>query len=66
MVLSVYEFENKQKMIKYYHASLGSHPKRTLIEAANAGYLKGCPILTASEISKYVSVEDATEMGQMK
>ena len=37
MVLSVYECEIKQQMIKYYHASLGSHPKRTLIEAANVG-----------------------------
>ena len=66
MVLSVYECENKQQLIKYYHASLGSHPKRTLIEAANAGYLKGCPGLTAAEIRKYVSVEDATEMVHMK
>ena len=66
MVLSVYEFENKQHLIKYYHASLGSHPKRTLIEAANAGYLKGCPGLTVAAISKYVSVEDATDMGHMK
>ena len=65
MVLSVYKFENKQQLIKYYHASLGSHPKRTLIEAANAGYLKVCPGLTAVEIRKYVSVEDAKEMGHM-
>ena len=66
MVLSVYECENKQQLIKYYHESLGSHPKQTLIEAANAGYLKGCPGLTAAGIIKYVSVEDATEMGHMK
>ena len=66
MVLSVYECENKQQLIKYYPASLVSHPKRTLIEAANAGYLKGFPGLTAAEIGKYVSVEDATETGHMK
>ena len=66
MVLSVYECENKQQRIKYYQESLGSHPKRTLIEAANAGYLKGCPVLTAAAISKYVSVEDAMKMGHMK
>ena len=66
MVLSVYECESKQMMIKYYHTSLEYHPKRTLIEAANAGYLKGCPGLTSAEISKYVSVKDATEMGHMK
>ena len=66
MVLSVYECENKQQIINYYHASLGYHPKQTLIEAANAGYLKGCPGLTAAAISKYISVEDATETGHMK
>ena len=63
---SIYECKNKQQLIKYYHASLGSHRKRTLIEAVNAGYLKGCPGLTAAEISKYVAVEDATEMGHLK
>ena len=66
MVLSVYKCENKQQLIKYYHASLGSHHKLTLIEAANAGHLKGCPGLIAASISKYVSVEDDTDMGHMK
>ena len=51
-VNSVYECQNKQQLIKYYHASLGSHPKTTLITAAKAGYLKGCPGLTAKAISK--------------
>ena len=45
---------------------MGYHPKRTLIKAANAGHLKGCPGLKAEKISKYVAVEDATEMGKMK
>ena len=38
---SIYECENKEQLIKYYHASIGSHPKTTLIAATNAGYLKG-------------------------
>ena len=63
---SIYECENKQQLIKYYHASLGSHTKITLIESANLGYLKVCPGLTAAEIKNYVAVEDATEMGHMK
>ena len=57
---SIYKCENKQKLIKYHHASLGSHPKRAPIEYANSGYLKGCPGLTSAAISKYVSVEEAT------
>ena len=45
---------------------LGWDPKTTLIAAANSGYLKGCPGLTASAINKFITIEDATEMGHMK
>ena len=65
-VYSVYECSNKEQLIKYSHASLGSHPKTTLIAAANVGYLKGCPGLIASAIIKFIVIEDATEMGHMK
>ena len=40
-VASVYECENKEQLTKYYHSSLGSHPKTTLISAAKSGYLRG-------------------------
>ena len=63
---SIYEYENKEQLIKYYHASIGSHIKTTLISAEKAGYLKGCPGLNAESISKYFYVEDATKMGHMK
>ena len=63
---SIYECYNKEQLIKYYHAILGSHPKTTLIAAANEGYLTGCPGLTASAISKFIVIEYATEMGHMK
>ena len=53
-------------MKKYMHASLGSHPKTTLIAAANEGYLNGCPGMTVPSISKFIAIEDATEMGHMK
>ena len=65
-VYSIHKCSNKEQLIKYYHVSLGSHPKTTLIADANAGYLKGCPCLTASAIRKFISIEDATEMGHMK
>ena len=65
-VYSIYECSNKEQLIKYYHAILISHPKTTLIAAANAGYLRGCPSLTASDISKFIVIKDATEMGHMK
>ena len=65
-VYSIYKCFNKEQLIKYYHASLGSHPQTTLISAANAGYLKGCPWPTSSAISKFIAIEDATEKGHMK
>ena len=63
---SIYECENKENLIKYYHASIGSHPTTTLIVAAKAGYLKGCLGLNAETIRKYIAVEDATKIGFMK
>ena len=65
-VNSIYECENKEQLIKYYHASLCSHPKTVLIAAADAEYLRGCPGLNATGIRKYIGVEYATEMGHMK
>jgi hypothetical protein len=65
-VNTVYECENKSQLIKYYHASLGSHPKRTLSAAAKDGYHKGCPGLTPEAINKFISVEDCTKMGHLR
>ena len=63
---NIYECQNKDQLLQYYHASLGSHPKRVLAAAAKAGYLQGCPGLTAEAINKFIGVEDATEMGHMQ
>ena len=57
-VNSIYECTNKGQLIKYYHASLGSHPKTTLIEADKAGYLKVCPGMDAQAISKFICVDE--------
>ena len=63
---SIYECENKEQLIKYYHSSLCSHPKATLMAAARTGYLQGCKGLTAEAIGKYIGIEDATEAGHMR
>ena len=65
-VASIYECDNKEQLTKYYHASLGSHPKTTLIAAAKSGFLRGCPGFNAKAISKFIGVEEATEMGHMR
>ena len=66
VVIVIHECENKEQLTKCCHVSLGSHPKATLIEAANANHLQGCPGLDATAIRKYIAVEDAAEMGHMK
>ena len=63
---SIYECENKEQLVQYYHASLCSHPKLSLIAAADAGYLRGCPGLDATGIRKHIGIEYAIEMGHMK
>ena len=65
-VSNVYECENKGQLMLYYHAALGSHPKRTLAAAAKAGYLKGFPGLSTEAITKSIGAETATEMGHMR
>ena len=64
-VNSIYECNSKEQLVKYYHASLGSHIKSTFQFAAKAGYLQGCPGLNLDGINKYIAVEDATEMRHM-
>ena len=62
---SIYECNNKEQLIKYYHTSFGSHVKSTFLAAARAGYFQGCPGLTKDANARFIMVEDATEMGHM-
>ena len=55
---SIYEYESKEQLIKYYHASLGSHTRYTLYTAAKTSYLQGCPGLSPEAINKYILIED--------
>lgn len=63
---AIYECKNQEQLIKYFHASLCSHPQSTLITAADKGCLQGCPGLTAAAIRKHIGVETAMECGHMK
>ena len=64
-VHSIYECDNKEQFIKYYHSSLGSHPQTTLISATKRGYLRGLPGFNAKVISKFIAIEDATKIGHL-
>ena len=59
-VNAIYECENLEQLTQYFHASLGSHTRSTLLAAAEEGYLRGCPGFTAAAIRKYIGVEVAT------
>ena len=63
---SIYECANTKQLIQYYHASLGSHPKRTLVAAIKRGYLKGFKGLTTKRVNTHIGVEYATEAGHMR
>ena len=65
-VNSIYECANTKQLMKYYHASLGSHPKRTLVAAIKHGYLKEFKGLTAEQVNTHIGVEYATEAGHMQ
>ena len=62
----IYECKNTEQLTQYFHASLGSHTRRLLLAAAEAGYLRGCPSFMTAAIRKYIGVEVATECGHMK
>ena len=60
----LHECENKEQLSKYYHASLDSHPKSTLIGAAKSGYLRGFLGLTAEAVERFiVRSSDITFLG---
>ena len=53
---SMYEFANTKQLMKYHHASLESHSKRTLVAAIKRGYLKEFKGLTAERVNTHISV----------
>jgi hypothetical protein len=62
---SVYDCSTQEQLIKFYHATLFSQTKKTLLEAARRGYLRGWPGLTQAAIRKHLDVEDATIKGHL-
>eukprot|EP00957_Ditylum_brightwellii_P039024 2949643-Ditylum_brightwellii.AAC.1 len=56
---SVYDCNTQKELMQFYHATMLSPVKKTLLEAASWGYLKGWPGLTQAAIRKYIDIEDA-------
>ena len=53
-VNAIYKCSGAKELTKFYHATLGSHPKSSLIAAAKAGYLKGFLGFTQERIHKQI------------
>eukprot|EP00957_Ditylum_brightwellii_P108507 8276288-Ditylum_brightwellii.AAC.1 len=56
---SVYDCNTQKALIQFYHATMLSRVKKTLLEAVRWGYLQWWPGLTQATIWKQIDIEDA-------
>jgi hypothetical protein len=61
----LYDCDNTQQLIRFYHACLFSPVVSTLINAINKGYLKGFLSLTSQQIHHHIKINNAMEKGHM-
>lgn len=64
-VTSVYQHSRIKDTIQFLHAALFSAPKSTILKAAKAGFLSTWPLLTPTNISKYLTETIATKKGHL-
>jgi hypothetical protein len=62
---SLYNCNNMQQLMRFYHTCLFLPVVSTLTNAINKGYLKGFPGLTAQCVCCHVQINDATKKGHM-
>ena len=62
---SLYDCDNTQQLIRFYHACLFLPTKSQLIKAINRGYFKGFPGLTSPRVSRHITINNATEKGHI-
>ena len=62
---NLYECQNTNQLIKFYHSALFSPTAQTWIAAIDAGYFRGWPGLTSALVRKHIQVIDATVKGHM-
>jgi hypothetical protein len=61
----LYNCDNTQQLIRFYHACLFSPVVSTLINTINKGYLKGFPGLTSQRVRRHIEINNAMEKGHM-
>ena len=64
-VNSIYDCQGEKQLIQFYHATLFSPVKTTLLKAIKKGYLRGWPGLTAQAVQRNINVEEATVKGHL-
>ena len=63
----VYECENKEQLIKYYHVSLGyTQNTHSMPRPRQANCKSALAYLSPEAINRFISVEDTTEMDHMR
>ena len=62
---SIYECENTDQLLQFYHATMGFPATSTWCKAIDAGYFKGWPGLTTKRVRRFIKVTDETELGHM-
>ena len=62
---SIYECENTNQLIQFYHATMGFPAASTWCKAIDAGYFKGWPGLTSKRVRRFIKIVEETEMGHM-
>jgi hypothetical protein len=62
---NVYELHNTGALVHFWHKSLFSPTKSTMLQAVKDGHLITCPGLTEDAINKHLKLTPATAMGRM-
>ncbi len=66
LALFSYHRTTKANAVKFMHQSLCNPPITSLLNAINAGFLRGAPHLNAKSVQKYLTPSPATSKGHMK
>ncbi len=62
---SLYDCDDTQQLIRFYHKCLFSPVVSTLTNVINKGYLKGFPGLTSQRVHHHIKINNAMEKGHM-
>ena len=62
---NIYECENTNQLIVFYHATMGFPVIDTWCKAIKAGYFRGWPQLTDTRVRRFIKFSEEQELGHM-